>query len=294
MKTRRRLGERRRQPGGSALAAALIAAVALSVGLAVPRLPCPLPVGVQAHLFEQVDDLTREGDFVYALAVRSAPDVPIPPARLSAALARLEAVQAPGITRSLTLSALADLRTHLPTIASSTVENIGYNTEHGMTPGDEIGDLPVSVLEFASLTHSVGKTAGWGPTTAIYERMEQEGRLPEFVPAVDRVGVQCQALLEQHGLRGMLPIVAARIATLRSLNPNVAITVVLGIDRNGVDNCVRGFQAMCGLDDSPDAYVPFTSNNAVGLREVIERVRVERPMHLVDNGAAHSPGNHIP
>jgi len=234
---------------------------------------CPQPVGVHVNTCPGVSDLVVAGDFVFAFAIRSGAETPVPEWRVEQAIADLEGIADPSLSRNLTLSALADFQTHAARIAASGVTAVSYNTEYGMTPAAEINDLPASIVAFADLAHGMGRLASWGPMSAIYDQMDQGGHLPTILPALDRIGLQMQRFLYHQGLPGLMATYEARAATIRGIDPDIAIVVQLGVDLNGVEDCVAGFRALCDQPDAPDAHVPFTPQSVAELREVLTRTR---------------------
>ncbi len=168
-----------------------------------------LPFTVNARIYHDVDDLLMPGDSVGISATRNEADVPVDysengePSKFDQALVVMDTIDEEqiGISKGITFSAIDDVSALLSQLPDD-IEWVSYNTEEGMTPAEELNNLPFYVQQFADLVHQSGRKAGWAPTLDDLSIMEMDGRLFSILPSLDSIGVQGQRLLMLCGLHG--------------------------------------------------------------------------------------------
>ena len=165
-------------------------------------------------------------------------------ARLDEAIAQLNTIDPSerAIVKSLTFSAVADLRAHMADVPRD-VTWIGLDIESGMTPADEIdpGQYVATVQQFAALVHASGRTASWGPISAAFDGLERAGRLGDVLSVVDAAVYQGQELFQNQGAAALAAELHRQRARVKGHNAAVDFNAQLWVTRQTPDEVIAGF-----------------------------------------------------
>ena len=167
---------------------------------------------IKAEHYAALKDVLRPGDIVFAFAVRD-PDPAerrdAPPldgrfrktvwndGKFTAHLEALSAIHDEHVEKMVVLSSLEDLKANLKRIPKD-VRWVAYNSEPGMTPGDELGNIEKALGEFAKVCHDNGYKLSWVP--ANFAMYDSEARLQNTAPVCDAIVLQHQRDLQSNGV----------------------------------------------------------------------------------------------
>lgn len=225
-------------------------------------------VAVGASFYPDVRASLRAGDLVTMPAVRDSATSPITTsnAKFQNALDKLNAATLNGLKKSIVFSAIDDAK-NLVSVLPSDVTIVGYDFEGGMTPSNELQDPVGSVTQFAAIVHAAGKKVSFGPTVAVWMRLENTGRVALVAKAVDTVVLQGQKVLAQGGMAALTNQVNTLGTAARKANPGVSYSVQLWVGLDTTADIISGFK---NIQNSIDTAIIGTQNQLSGVQDVLK------------------------
>jgi len=127
------------------------------------------------------------------------------------------------VRKGIIFSSYEDLEDKIDDIAPY-IDLVGYNSEWGMTPADELAQIEESVGRFAELVRSRGLAMGWGPTST---RLHQEPELLKLASEIDQIMLQHQNDLAHGGVEATVALTQERGRIIRESNPAAKIGLQL-------------------------------------------------------------------
>ena len=254
----------------------------LSCAMAVTAAPNTM---IKAEHYEALKALLTQGDVVFAFTVRDRDPAARPPApgaapgprafpktfwndtKFTERMAALNAIHDPRVEKALVLSSIEDFKTTRARIPKD-VRWIMYNSEPGMTPGDELENIEASVSEFARLAHEAGMKLDWAPVGMVSP--QQEARFLALAPKVDAYLFQHQRVLQDQGLDSFVSVTEKRAAAVRRLNPKCSVSVQVVIGRGTLDDLIAGLRRVSGVVDSTAIW---TMQDTEGAAKILEAIR---------------------
>ena len=224
-------------------------------------------IAVKAAFYQDIKEFLRPGDSVSMPAVRNSPDTPMTVGdnKFQTALTKLAEVTQSNLKKGIVFSAVDDVR-NLIGVLPSDITIIGYDFEGGMTPLSEMQNPVGSVTQFAEIVHAAGKEVAFGPTVAVWNGLERNGKVPLVARAVDIVILQGQNILSNGGMTALIEQVSTLGATARNANPNVSFSVQLWVGNNPPADMIAGF---INIEDLIDTAIIGTQNDLPGVQEVL-------------------------
>lgn len=245
---------------------------------------------VRMEHYSAVKHVLRDGDILYAFVIRwpdpSDPRSPRPggppeppkdpkdfprtifdPARLEKALSALNAIDDPRVRKCLILSSVQDLKDNLARLPKD-LKWVGYNTEPGMTPSEEMVDIEASVREFAAVAHKAGLKVAWAPTNVMITADEK--KYLGLARYVDTVALQHQRVLENEGVDAFVQRTLERSDKLRKINPSVAVAVQVVVGRGTNEQAIEALRRSAA---SIDEISVWTMKDFESEAKIIQGVR---------------------
>jgi len=253
------------------------AALALGADAETARPASPRFVVLVRH-YEALKDALEAGDIVVAFCVRDPQvgedgrTVPNGPPQWNEQkwlqqIEFLDAVKQEGLVKCVVFSTIQDLLDNLKRIPKD-VTWVGYNSEPGMTPAEELKKTEESVKRFADIAHARQLKVDWGPT--LYQLLNENDKPLANAKHVDRVGLQHQRLLENRGLDEFVGETRRRATIIRKANPKCQVCAQVVIGRDGPDECIKALSAVAGDVDTVSAW---TMRDPELQKQVIQGVR---------------------
>jgi hypothetical protein len=161
------------------------------------------------------------------------------------------------------------------------VTTIGYNSEGGLTPSDEMNELNNSnpavnpVARFAATADSHGFTTIWGPIRVTADNVSDQAILAMFGAGLDGVALQEQQFINHACVDDRTTAVLATTTRYRNLAGNHPIHVTVQIMPSTCldgDTFAQNNQAQCGpasstryfhCDGFVDAVAPHVDSIAI-------------------------------
>lgn len=189
------------------------------------------------------------------------------PQRFAAAVAALNAVNDPRVTKALVFSSLEDLLRYQQALPRD-VACVDYNSEPGLTPLGELTSLETALVQFAEVVHKQGRKVGWAPTNTMLRQSSE--KLLGLSRLVDRVILEQQRVLQYDGGDAMVRLTQTHAALIRRANPQCQVVVQMVVGRGAKGDLVRAGRAVAPL---VDALCFFTTREPAEALEIVQAVR---------------------
>lgn len=200
-------------------------------------------VAVGAQMYAMLVSLLMAGDLLVASAARHFPNqlmTPTSPGFVAALDALAEVPDQ--YEKVLILSSVEDAQNLLSYIPAD-IDTISYNLEGGMSPQSEMADPVGSAQAFAAVVHSSGRRMNFGPLRTTFDALQEQGRLPEVLGAVDGIVYQGQLLYESVGEREFIQTVKGKYNYVKA-NSDTRFQVQLWLGRQTPNEIVRAFNKL--------------------------------------------------
>jgi len=237
---------------------------------------------IKAEHYAALKDVLRPGDIVFAFAVRD-PDPAerrdAPPLdgrfrktvwndrKFTEHLEALSAIHDEHVEKMVVLSSLEDLKANLQRLPKD-VRWIAYNSEPGMTPGNELGNIEQTLGEFAKVCHDHGYKLSWVP--ANFAMFDSEARLRNTAPVCDAIVLQQQRDLQNNGVGTFATLAQKRTALIKSINPKCVVEVQVVVGRGSKDDLIAGLMKVKSYVNGCDLWVMQDTDTA---REILKAIR---------------------
>ncbi|MCL5742567.1 MAG: hypothetical protein M1541_01375, partial [Acidobacteria bacterium] len=158
------------------------------------------------------------------------------------ALSLLAPVSDPQLQKMVVVTSIEDLKWLIAKRLEGLVW-VAYNSERGMTPAAELGDIRASVTEFARIAHAAGLRAIWAPTNTMLQADES---VLELTRNLDGMAFQHQKVLQYQGVPAFIELTKQRAQAARRYNPAVRTSVQVVVGRGSEEQLVDGLRAIKG------------------------------------------------
>jgi hypothetical protein len=169
-------------------------------------------------------------------------------AHFKQSITSLENITTPGITRIMAFGSVVDITTAISSLPPD-IAFVGYGTEEGLTPQNELNSLASSIAQAAQVAHSHNRKLFWVPGRRYFDSMQSDATLASTLSSVDMVAYQSQKLLttDQNYTQDM----QGKYAAAKSANPNIIFYLQLWVGTNGSTDqqIIDGFNGLVGFFD---------------------------------------------
>jgi hypothetical protein len=198
-----------------------------------------LQIEVPVEHYEEYQDILNAGDLLLAKNARGRdPDrggFYFSEAKYQQVKSRLMELQNVPVKKGIVFSSYEDLEDKIDDIKPY-VDVVGYNSELGMTPDEELNQMEDSLRRFAQLARSRDLAVTWGPT---HVRLRAKPELLKLASEVDRIGLQHHNVLVYEGVEETVSLTIQRSLEIRELNPNIEIAIILKGDPKEIGDVLR-------------------------------------------------------
>lgn len=244
------------------LALVFAAAVLACAAAEVPK------TSIRVEHYPALKQLAIPGDIVFGVCSRGGPGAVWSEEKCTRALSLLNQVKDPRVEKMLVISSVEDLKWLLARRPPDLVW-VAYNSEGGMTPEKEFGNIREAVVEFARVAHAAGLKVIWGPTHVM---LKEHPELLELTKNLEGMAFQHQKVLQYEGVDAMIQLTRERAAAVRRYNPACRTTVQVVVGRGTNEQLIQGLKAVAGTVSEVKV---FSMRDTAAIGSILTAVRGE-------------------